>query len=377
LRGFRVVVVARGGSGLVLLVVVLVARVIAKLEPGGAQLSMLRVMRELRGRGIVSVLYCGWATPAGIELARGCGVEPEVWGQGGNLQWVADPRFAAWLGPRLAGVDLVHAHMFGAWWAVAGVVAAGIPLVASEHNQYLWPERPYSAEMREALGRVDVFFAHGPSARATVIAHGLGVERVREGISPVVGTRARAAPGLPSPRIVFAGRLDPDKGPDILVEALALLRAVPRTLILGDGCLRGPLQRRVRELGLAPRVTFTGWVPDPGPYIAGATVLAIPSRDEAFSQTAIIGLAHGVPVIGTEVDGFPATLGDGRGILVAPEDPPALAAALQAVLDGELARPRPLPSLAQRYAPARVAAIYERTYRGLLAPDAARGRTVS
>jgi glycosyltransferase involved in cell wall biosynthesis len=123
----------------------------------------------------------------------------------------------------------------GAWWAAARAAPAGIPLVASEHNQYLWPGRPHSAEMREALGRVDVVFAHGPSARATVIAHGLPLERVREGISPVVGTRAREAPGLPSPRIVFAGRLDPDKGPDILVEALGLLRDPPPTLILGDG----------------------------------------------------------------------------------------------------------------------------------------------
>lgn len=86
-----------------------VARVIAKLEPGGAQLSTLRVMRELGGHGIASVLYCGWATPAGIELARRYGLEPEVWGEGGNLQWVPEPRFAAWLDPRLAAVDLVHA----------------------------------------------------------------------------------------------------------------------------------------------------------------------------------------------------------------------------------------------------------------------------
>ena len=82
--------------------------------------------------------------------------------------------------------------------------------------------------MRDALGRVDVFFAHGPGARATVLAHGLPLERVREGISPVVGTQARPAPGLPSPRIVFAGRLHPDKGPDILVEAVGLLRDPPR-----------------------------------------------------------------------------------------------------------------------------------------------------
>jgi hypothetical protein len=75
----------------------------------------------------------------------------------------------------------MHAHMFGASWAATRVVPAGIPLVASEHNQYLWPDRPRSAELREALGRVDVFFAHGPGARATVIAHDLAVERVREG----------------------------------------------------------------------------------------------------------------------------------------------------------------------------------------------------
>jgi glycosyltransferase involved in cell wall biosynthesis len=348
---------------------VITARVIAKLEPGGAQLSMLRVMRGLRERGVASELLCGWASPEGIELARQHGVEPEVWGDGGNLQWVPEPRFVTWLTPRLATAELVHAHMFGAWWAAAQAAPEDTPLVASEHNQYLWPGLPRSAEMRDALGRVDVFYAHGPGARATVLAHGLPLERVREGISPVAGTQALPARGLPSPRIVFAGRLHLDKGPDVLIEALALLRVPPPTMILGDGHLRASLQRRVHALGLTDRVSFTGWVADPGAYIAGATVLAIPSRDEAFSQTAIIGLAHGVPVIGTEVDGFLETLGDGRGILVAPEDPHALAAALERVLHGG-ERPQPRPDLARRYAPARVAAIYEDAYRALLAPGA-------
>src|SRR4051812_14594401 len=186
--------------------IVNVARVTAKLEPGGAQLSMLRVMAELRGRGITSELLCGWASPEGSELARRHGAEPAIWGHDGNLQWTPAPGFAAWLAPRLAAADLVHAHMFGAWWAAALATSAGTPLVASEHNQYLWPDRPYTAEMREALERVDVFFAHGPSARDTVLAHGLPLERMREGISPVVGTHAHPLAGLPSPRIVFAGR---------------------------------------------------------------------------------------------------------------------------------------------------------------------------
>ena len=116
---------------------------------------------------------------------------------------------------------------------------------------------------------------------------------------------------------------------------------------------------------------------DPGQYIAGATVLAIPSRDEAFSQTAIIGLAHGVPVIGTSVDGLAATLGGGRGILLPPEDPQALATALERVLHDTLPRPQPQRSLAERYAPARVAAIYETTYRGLVASKGERPKVVS
>jgi glycosyltransferase involved in cell wall biosynthesis len=98
-------------------------------------------------------------------------------------------------------------------------------------------------------------------------------------------------------------------------------------------------------------------------------VLAIPSRDESFSQTAIIGLAHGVPVIGTDVDGFPLTLGDGRGVVVPPEDPAALAVALEVVLNEELPRPRPQRDFTDQYEPARVADVYETTYRHLLSPD--------
>jgi glycosyltransferase involved in cell wall biosynthesis len=343
----------------------------AKLEPGGAQLSMLRVMAELRGRGIASELLCGWASPEGMELARGHGVEPAIWGEGGNLQWTPDPAFAAWLQPRLAQTDLVHAHMFGAWWAAAHAAPSGTPVVASEHNQYLWPDRPYGVEMRDALERVDVFFAHGPSARATVLEHGVAPDRLRTGISPVVGTQDRPLAGLPTPRIVFAGRLHADKGPDVLLSAIGLLRDPPETLILGDGHLRPILEDQVRELGLQAKVRFVGWVPNPGSYIAGASVLAIPSRDESFSQTAIIGLAHGVPVIGTDVDGFPETLGDGRGVIVPPEDPDALALALEVVLNEELPRPRPQRAFTDAYEPARVADVYEATYRHLLSPEPA------
>ena len=288
----------------------------AKLEPGGAQLSMLRVMAELRGRGIASELLCGWASAEGVELARRHGVEPEVWGEGGNLQWTPDPALR-----RLAGAAAgetradPRAHVRRVVGGGARRAGAATPLVASEHNQYLWPDRPYGVEMRDgARPRRRLLRPRAERPRDGARARPGAGSAAQPGISPVVGTQDRPLAGLPSPRIVFAGRLHADKGPDILIDAIGLLRDPPATLILGEGHLRPILEDQVRELGLEARVRFLGWVPNPGSYIAGASVLAIPSRDESFSQTAIIGLAHGVPVIGTDVDGFPATLGDGRGI---------------------------------------------------------------
>ena len=190
--------------------VVNTARVMAKLEPGGAQLSMLRVMAELRGRGIDSELLCGWASEDGLALARAHGIEPKVWGDGGNLQWTPDPAFAAWLAPRLMTADLIHAHMFGAWWAAARAQRRrGTPLVASEHNQYLWPDRAYGDEMRDGLERVDVFFAQGraPATRCSRTAcRSSGCARAsrrssgrRTGRAPGCRPRASSSPGACTP----------------------------------------------------------------------------------------------------------------------------------------------------------------------------------
>ena len=344
-----------------------VTRVIAKLDRGGAQLSMLRVARHLASRGIDTRLLAGYATPEGIALAREHGFEPEVYGRAGDLQWTPDDGFAAWLEPRLRGADLVHAHMFGGWWAAVRAAAAAQPVIASEHNAFHWPGEDHTRELASALPRVACFFAHGPGAQAKVVDAGLRPDRVMAGISPVVGMGARPGPDLPAGRVVFSGRLDPDKAPDVLMAAVPLLRDRPPVLMLGAGRLEPALREQRARLGLEQQVDLLGWVRDPAPVIAGAAVLAVPSRDESFSQTAVLGMGLGVPVIGTDVDGFPETLGDGRGTIVPPDDPPALAAAVQAVLDGrarvDLAGAR---RFAQQFELGRVAEVYERTYRTLV-----------
>jgi len=343
-----------------------IARVIGVLERGGAQLSALRLSAALRSEGFVTRLYAGDATAEGLELAASFDIPVETFALDAHLQWVPSGDFAAWLRPRLAGADLVHAHMFGAWWASAAAMSDEVPLVASEHNAVSWPYGDHVSQARAAVARISAFFAHGPAARTFADSLGVPAERLFEGRSIIEGLDARALPGLPSPRVTFAGRLHPEKGPDVLLEALALLRDPPATLLLGDGPLHESLIARSLALGLADRVHLPGWVPSPGPYIAGATVHVVPSREEAWSQSAVLAMGLQVPVVGTAVEGLPATLAQGRGVLVPSEDPEELAHAIDELLRGR-GVPDPVPGrvYAERFTPERIAPYYADTYRRL------------
>jgi glycosyltransferase involved in cell wall biosynthesis len=343
-------------------------RVIAKLEPGGAQLGVLRISAALRAQGISTRVVAGYATREGRRQFAAAGLAPEVWPDGDpELQYESRLDFAEWLQPRLETADLVHAHMFGGWWAAAHAVAPGTPLVASEHNALRWPSEPPAADLHSALLRVDLMFAHGPSTRTLFSDLGVGPDRLRSGASAVEGIDAKPRRGLPSPRIVFAGRLHEEKGADLLIEALALLDRPPPTLILGAGPTERSLRRLARQLRVDRAIRFCGWRPDAPRYIAGSSVCVVPSRHDAWSQTAVIAMGLGVPVVATAVEGLPATIGSSRGVLVAPDDPEALAEGIERVLDGEMLVDREDARLyAERYLPDRVARAYAEEYRSLL-----------
>ena len=346
-------------------------RVIAKLEPGGAQLGILRITAALRRLGIVTRVIAGSASREGRRLFGAAGIGVEVWPDGDpSLQHEPSTAFADWLVPRLENADVVHAHMLGGWWAAARAVPPGTPLVASEHGSVA--SVPVD-RLRAALLRVDLMFAHGPSTRALYSDLGVEPERMRVGVSAIDGIDARPLRGLPEPRLVFAGRLHAEKGPDLLIEALALLPDPPPTLILGAGPLDRRLRRLVRRHGLSRVVRFLGWHPDAPRVIAGSSACVVPSRHDAWSQTAVIAMGLGVPVVATAVEGLPATLGSNRGVLVPPGDPAALAEGIAGALAGEFPVDRDgARAYAQRYLPERVARAYAEEYRGLVA----HGRTI-
>ena len=97
--------------------------------------------------------------------------------------------------------------------------------------------------------------------------------------------------------------------------------------MIGDGPLRATLEARARAAG----VRLLGHRDHAASDLAAFDVLAMPSRYEGLSLTAIEGLGAGVPIVGSDVPGLRDAIGD-AGVLVAPEDPDALAAAVVALL---------------------------------------------
>jgi glycosyltransferase involved in cell wall biosynthesis len=156
---------------------------------------------------------------------------------------------------------------------------------------------------------------------------------------------AELAPGTASAgALLCVAAVIPGKGHDMLLDALAMVmelswrcRCVGRSD--GDAAFAEGLRRRVLESGLANRVSFPG--PLGGADLArsyrAADLLVLASRTETYGMVVTEALAHGLPVVATEVGGVPEAVGHGAhgvrpGLLVPPGDPAALAAALRAWL---------------------------------------------
>ena len=143
----------------------------------------------------------------------------------------------------------------------------------------------------------------------------------------------------------------PGKGHDVLLDALATLtdlswRCLCAGRLDGDPAFAERLRRRAVDRGLADRVSFSGPLSeaDLAHSYGAADLLVLASRAETYGMVVTEALAHGLPVVATEVGGVPEALGHGAdgdrpGLLVPPGDPAALAAALRAWLgDAELRR---------------------------------------
>jgi glycosyltransferase involved in cell wall biosynthesis len=140
-----------------------------------------------------------------------------------------------------------------------------------------------------------------------------------------------------APLLVACGRLTEQKDYPTLLRAVAelTLRRDVRLVILGDGPLRGDLERLVRDLGIGNAVDLAGYTSNPHPCMARAQVFVLSSRSEGFGNVLVEALALGVPIVSTDCPYGPREILDGGryGMLVPPGDATALADAIARMLD--------------------------------------------
>lgn len=144
------------------------------------------------------------------------------------------------------------------------------------------------------------------------------------------------------PRVLFVGRMHPDKDLATLIAAFAEVKAAGAMLeLVGDGPQRQELEALVRARGLSERVSFQGYLADPSEAYRRARVLVLTSRLESFGNVVAEGLAHGLPVVSTASAGPVEILDHGRfGTIVPIGDSRAIAEAIDAAL-GAPGDPRP------------------------------------
>lgn len=153
---------------------------------------------------------------------------------------------------------------------------------------------------------------------------------------------ARFIPAVEPPRDVRIGtlrHLERIYGIDVFLDALALLDMSNnqyRVAIGGAGSQRQALEHQALRLGLTARIAFQGRIPHAQvpAFLHALQIFVMPSRAEAFGVAALEAQACGVPVVATNVGGLPEVVRAGEtGLLVPPEQPQALAAALAALLN--------------------------------------------
>jgi len=239
--------------------------------------------------------------------------------------------------------DLIHTHQ-GLWEAVATGLGrrwlSGAPTLVQPASSGYYGEadeliRTRGAPLlRRAILLNTAFAAISADIERQWRGLGVGPERLVRMTSGVDAAHFHAAPSpggssteaeaglLPHPRVVFTGRLHPQKNLDTLLDAWpAVVRRTGANLILvGQGPDRARLEARARALGAAGHVQFAGAVADPAPLLRAADAFVLPSVAEGMSNSLLEAMATALPCLASRIGGNIDLLDEGRTGLLLPAD---------------------------------------------------------
>jgi len=283
------------------------------LQKGGLPLRLVRLAEHLQRGGRVEPVV-GCLAPRGPlnTVLDACGIETFACDARGPFDVSALRRLAGHI--RRIAPDLIHASLFHANVAarLVGRLDRPRPLLTStvtieiERHWHRWLESQTaglsdlhvanSAAVARHL-RDDIGFAPD---RLRVIRNGLDLDEIDR-----TARADRAALGLAedAPLIVWAGRMDPVKNLETLVDVVARVRLrVPvEVLLLGDGPMRPRVERLLRERHMARWVRVAGWQENVVAWLKSANVLLFPSRTEGSPNVVLEAMAARCPVVASHV----------------------------------------------------------------------------
>jgi len=251
--------------------------------------------------------------------------------------------------------DVLHAHGYKA--DIYSYIAArgrGIPVVSTCHTWYDVDDKDYFYGLvdRFTLRRFAKIVAVSEDVRNGLLKSGVQsskVSLIRNGIDLRMYDKASAVlkeelGWSAYPLVGFVGRLSIEKGVDIFLNAAALvLKENPEVkfVVIGDGPDRTALEALIAELGIGESVKMPGRREDMPAVYSSFDLMVSSSRREGLPMAILEGMASRLPLVATAVGGVPSVVLDGKtGVLVAPEDPARLSAAIVAVLADQALRVR-------------------------------------
>jgi glycosyltransferase involved in cell wall biosynthesis len=289
--------------------------------------------------------------PADVEVIRLCLRKPRQVAMAARLAHII----------RAARVDILHSHLFySSLFASPIAKLCGVPLVVeTPHVRERWRRgwKSYHLVDRVAGWCVDYFIAVSeanarylveqkglPRSKVVVIHNGADLRRFRPDHPKPGALRESLGFAADDLFLIVMGRLEPQKGHRVLLDALpAVRRAFPRVRLIcvGEGSLKGELERRAAELRLDGSVRFVGYQANVADWFALADLTVLPSFYEGLPLVTIESLAAGRPVVATAVDGTPEVVVDGHtGLTVPAGDPARLSQAICRLLSDRDLRER-------------------------------------
>jgi glycosyltransferase involved in cell wall biosynthesis len=244
--------------------------------------------------------------------------------------------------------DVIDAHYFYPDGVAAALIArrTGMPLVITARGsdvnlltQFAWPRRMilWAAARAQAIVTVSAALAQRlhelgiPGDKINVVRNGVDTSR----FAPVDRREARARLGLPpGSLLVSVGNLVPEKGHDLVVDALSHLSDA-HLLVVGDGPELPRLLRQIGARGLSARVTLMPTQPQAELkwIYSAADVLVLASSREGLPNVVLESLACGTPVVASRVGGVPEVITEQTlGRMVETRTPEGFAASIRDVL---------------------------------------------